>query len=485
MLSGVVNVQIFPVVAPGTMNFLGDGSNNDIEVRQTATVGEYHIEGRSGTLLQINGAGVTMPEVTVNGITDNITSDLGEGDDTLSFLGMAAGGDSNVPIDLRIRNSGGSNTNELADLLINGDLLVNKAAATSGYSELSISNTTVIGDTLVNNVGAGTGDTKTAIISSSLQGGGVAGIGLRLVNGNGQDIIDVNGNSQFGTGGFIPAGPIVVIQNDGGASRTTFTGASAVAGPGTTTVYGDVLIQNGVNLPGTLDMVTFNLVNVLGDVHVLNGDGNTQTIVTGSVLGSHQVPGVLGSALMVLNNAGYDTLEITDSTIPWGLLVNNDVAAGNTSNWGSSTQITNSHIGTNPFGPALPGPFDAMQILGDNARDVINLSGTELGGVLNLTVLGNGNNEVSITNSSSMPGLNLVGGSGNETVLIDNSAITVGVRILLNAGADTLWVRNVDPATQWPSALLGLVILDGGIGVDTTTLGPLTLGALNFEFFVP
>ena len=38
VLSGVVNVQIFPAVAPGTMNFVGDGSNNEIEVRQSGTL---------------------------------------------------------------------------------------------------------------------------------------------------------------------------------------------------------------------------------------------------------------------------------------------------------------------------------------------------------------------------------------------------------------------------------------------------------------
>ena len=484
MLSGVVNVQIFPVVAPGTMNFVGDGSNNEIEVRQTANPGEYHIQGESDTLLQINGAGVTMSNATVNGITGNITVNLGEGDDTFSFLGVAAGGVSNVPIDLGILNSGGSNTNVIDDLLINGDFLVNKAPATTGYSVLQIADTTIIGDTLVNNVGAGVGDTSTTISNSHLQGGGVAGIAFRLMNGQGKDIIQVQENSQFGTGGFIPAVPIVVIQNDGGASRTSFTGTTAVAGPGTTTVYGDVVIQNGVNLPGTLDIVSFNSVNVLGDVTVLNGPGNTQTTVTNSTLGSHLIPAVLGGPMRIINDAGYDTLGISDSTLPWGLWVNNDQAAGNTSTWGSRTDITSSSIGTSPFGPALPNPLDAMQLMGDNGADVVNVNGTALGGVLNLTVLGNGNNEVNVTNGSSMAGFNLIGGSGNETVMIDNSTITVGVRILLNAGADTLEVRNM-LLTQWPDPLLGLVIIDGGLGTDTTNIGPFTLGALNFEFFVP
>ena len=69
--------------------------------------------------------------------------------------------------------------------------------------------------------------------------------------------------------------------------------------------------------------------------------------------------------------------------------------------------------------------------------------------------------------------------------MIDDSAISTSVMILLNSGADTLLVTNIDPLTQWPSALLGSVILDGGFGVDTTNISALTLGALNFEIFLP
>lgn len=55
----------------------------------------------------------------------------------------------------------------------------------------------------------------------------------------------------------------------------------------------------------------------------------------------------------------------------------------------------------------------------------------------------------------------------------------------MGSGADRFIVTNVNPATQWPSALLGMIDINGELGVDTTNLSALALGALGFEIFVP
>ena len=142
----------------------------------------------------------------------------------------------------------------------------------------------------MDNTGGGSGgDTWTEIDNSWLQGNGGPGPAFVLSNAEGKDINDILGNSQFGIGPFPVPPVVVIISNAGGGSRTTFTGASAVAGFGTTTVYGDMIIANAANVPGTLDMVTFNGSNVLGDVLVTNGDGDTSVTVTNSTLGSHLV----------------------------------------------------------------------------------------------------------------------------------------------------------------------------------------------------
>jgi hypothetical protein len=78
----------------------------------------------------------------------------------------------------------------------------------------------------------------------------------------------------------------------------------------------------------------------------------------------------------------------------------------------------------------------------------------------------------------------LVTGSGNDLVLVDNSSISVAVYVRLGSGADQFFVRNVNPSTQWPSALLGSIDIDGETGVDSTNLSALALGALGFEIFV-
>jgi hypothetical protein len=211
--------------------------------------------------------------------------------------------------------------------------------------------------------------------------------------------------------------------------------------------------------------------------------------VTNSTLGSHLVAPpfspVIGSALVVLNDAGFDQFSMTQSSAPWGIKINNDVS-GNNDVWGSATNIFESQVGTSPFGPWIEPAFlnAALVILGDNGRDIVNVSATRLGGTLDARLYA-GNNEANLTNGSSMPALYFVTGTGNDSLLIDDATILVAVYVRLGSGADTMFVRNVDPATEWPSALLGSIDIDGETGVDTTNLSALPLGALGFEIFVP
>jgi hypothetical protein len=232
--------------------------------------------------------------------------------------------------------------------------------------------------------------------------------------------------------------------------------------------------------------VSFNSSNVLGDVININGDGNSSVTLTDSTLGSHLVAPpfspVIGSAVEIINDAGFDQFMMTNSSAPWGIKIDNDVT-GNDDVWGSATDIFESQIGTAPFGPDIPGfPNTALVLLGDNGADTVDISATTLGGTLDLRLF-DGNNELNLINSSSMPGLQLITGAGNDKVLIDDSAILVAVYVRLGSGADEFLVNNVDPATQWPSGLLGLVDIHGELGVDTTNVAALALGALGFEIF--
>jgi hypothetical protein len=377
---------------------------------------------------------------------------------------------------------------------------------------LRISNTTVIGSTVVDNTGGIStptgGDTLTEIDNSWLQGNGGTGPAFDLDNADGKDIIDVRGNSQFGVGPFPIGSPAVTIDNRDGGSRTTFTGASASAGYGTTTTYGDLSIINGVNVPGTIDIVTFNETNVLGNVAVANGDGDTSTTVSSSTLGSHLVlsgigPPLIGGPMTVMNGAGFDAFGMFDSSVPWGLSINNRFATiGKV--WGSMSTFSDSSIGTHPLG-VLPANAleivgddgadapaagcrlvekNALEIVGDDGADTFNMTGSSVGGVLDLR-LGGGNNDVNLSNNpDSVVGLSLVASGGNDSLVIDNTKIMVSVYVRLGDGVDSMIVRNVDPATQWPSTLLGLVDVSGGAGVDTTNASTLSLGLLGFEVFV-
>jgi hypothetical protein len=474
LLAGVVNVDI---TVPGTIQLIGDGDDNQVVLRQTVDPNTYEVSRPAGdtTLFQLNGAGVTLPTITVNGINSDISVALGSGDDHFHFIGKVGGGSSDVPNDLIINNDHGSNKNTLTDLFIHGDLSVTKVIGTTGRSELTITGTTVIRDTQVDNTGGGTGgSTLTKIDSSFLQGDGLGNVALSLVNGSATDITEITGNTQFGTGAFIsPLQPIVSINNGAGGSRTSFTGASNVAGPGTTTVYGDVSIDNAVNIAGTLDIVTFNRVNILGNVDVDNGHGTTQTVITDSTLGSYLKP-TLSGPVTVTNGTGVDEFSMTNSQAPFGLFIDNG-----TGNWGSKTDIRDSRIGE-----LLGSTVTGLEIETDDGNDTINLNGVTIVGLVDFDSIGNGTNQISIINRSSLQYLEIDGGVENDFVTINDSTIRISVDIRLGAGADKLELLNIDPATEWPSPLLGMIVLDGGLGVDTINVSPLTIGALQFELFV-
>jgi hypothetical protein len=344
----------------------------------------------------------------------------------------------------------------------------------------------VIGDTAVNNIGVGTGDSKTVIDASILQGGGELQNALLLQNPAGNHIVDILGASQFGTGTFIAPQPIVFISNlGGGGSRTTFTGANDIAGPDTTTVYGDVQVVNGASPQGFVNIVTFDRVNVLGTVFVTNDNSNTETFATGVTLGSFSTFG-LGGPFVVRNNAGFDQFTMTDSTIPRGVSIDNDFANLGNSNWGSITDVSGSKIGE-LLNPIIE---TAFSLRGDNLADTFTLRDSTIFAILDLQ-LRNGANVVLLQNNpATVSAFNYIGGSGNDSVTIDNTKIQHWINIQLHAGADKLKIINENYATQWPSALLESIIIDAGLspggGVDTFS-GVLPPNDVfqGFDFFTP
>ena len=257
-----------------------------------------------------------------------------------------------MPRNLVITNSSGSNTNIISQVLINGNLSVSRNYF-GGYNELHILASEVTGDTHVDNDGEDDelpGDSKTVIDTSLLRGRG-GDPALRVENAAGMDVLTVNGNSQFGDGATFD--PIVDIRNGNGPTMTTFTGSSKVFGPGTTTIYGDLDITNDDNALGTLDVTTFNKVNVFGDVYITNGNGNTETMVVGSVLFSDLLPEnqelpspehASGAGVgVVLNSDGFDTFESTNSDYLWGLYIDNDFDSGGDSTWAAERTLQQYH----------------------------------------------------------------------------------------------------------------------------------------------
>jgi len=498
MLSGVVNVVIAPVGAAGTLTLLGDNAGNQVELQADPTnPGTFIISGTNNTLLQVNGGGVTVQSQTVNGINLDINVQLGHGSNTFDFEGPTGGGTSTAPADLDIVNLG-TDTNILNNVTVIGNLNVTKAPGNFGLSTLTISNSTVQGDTVVNNIdgGASGGSSFTTLINSSLQGGGPTHTALTLVNNGGDAELSVQGTTLLGASAFgvvPPAQPEVVVVNGDGGGKSIFTGA--------TTVYGGLTIVNGDSLPGQTETVSFNGTNVLGPTNIADGTGaahfsNTRLIVTNSNLGTKlaTVAGPTPAPVIVQNNAGFDSLNMSGSQLPWGLAVNNDLNAAGASNWGSTTSITSSSIGTRIGGPSLPVAGDALQIIGDNGPDVVNVATSTIGGELDLGALRGGNNSVTL-DSNTMGSLVVVTGAGNDFLKIAGGVIQQSIFVNLGGGQDTMQLRhgttpiNGSTIPVMPDPLLGALFVEGGTGVDTflsdADLASIvsTLHPLDFETF--
>ena len=225
MLSGLVNVQ----PGAGTLELLGDGDNNAVDIRSGDMVGEYVVTGKANTWLQVDGAGQTMPSVTVNGINGDIEVDLGEGRNEFAITGPSV-----VMGNVEIVNHSGGNANAIEDTTIGGDLNVRKAQGSPGFCSLQLIGVTVRGETLVDNqTGGGGGGSMTTIVDSRLQGG--SGVALAIANGYGMDTLHVIA-SEFEAG--------VAIANGDGASNSTFTAPDSEA---VTRIYGGLTIANGEN----------------------------------------------------------------------------------------------------------------------------------------------------------------------------------------------------------------------------------------------
>ncbi len=416
------------------------------------------------------------------------------------------------------------NTNSISGSTFNGGLWVSKNVAAPGASHLELTSTTVVGPTIVTNVnGAGGGDTTTSIVNSQLVGqappvvpgglpGGVpaaAGRALVVTNGEGNDKLDVLGSTVIGEPPiFATPGTLVAVNNGNGGSLTTF-GPTSGNDTSRVTVYGGVTIVNGANVPGVLDMASFNQADVSGMLAIYNagGPGATSTMITDANLGSYLAPAgpQLGSPVVVINDSGEDAFAMDSSTAWWGLFINNDDASGGTTPWPSQTSIANSNVGTRPGGPSdvgpgggalnaalvaegivgtnLPGlisPGDALVVGGGTGSDVVNMNPTQVGGQISI-ILPSGNNSITMLGAADSPlvyaSVVISTGNGNDNVRIENINIPVAIDVRLGGGNDTLELAG---NTSLPPLNVGSFIINGGSGLDTLDIEDSVTLPVNF-----
>ena len=388
MLSGVVQVQVYPLIGAGLLNLAGDNSVHSIKLTSSLGGGldAYTITSKNGTLFQLNGAGATFTSLQVNGIVNDITVNLGVGGpNTFDFEAPAAtpGSVSTVLANLIINNQS-VQTNIINNVLIQGNLTVHSAS--NGYKELDMLGTQVNGCTEINNYAAagqkappsGTptfaGDSYANITNCTLEGlnvkpsqntdgeGGVSDPvpALEIDNGVGNNIVFIQSASPLPANetsgltrtqiGFQTTSPATALEVNnnlgeskgiffGGGSNTTLTNGGNAPSP---VVYGGAEIENGATYPLQSNQVNFVGSVVYGAVDVTNDPllpgGNTRTSVQNSTLGAQ----LLNNAPVEIVNNGIGTnqLLMTASQIPWGLAVLND-----SSSYGNATIIDSSFIG--------------------------------------------------------------------------------------------------------------------------------------------
>jgi hypothetical protein len=243
-------------------------------------------------------------------------------------------------------------------------------------------------------------------------------------------------------------------------------------------------------------MVTFNAAQVLGKV-TTNSDGGTSsvTVTNGSKIGTQLAQGG-GGPLVISNNsalggavtggAAQVTISGTSTTapvvIPWGVFINDGAAA----NYGSTTTITNSQIGTRPGGlagvtlPAFAVAGDALTFIGENGFNKFTMTSTTVGGGI-VRFGGTGpapaflpgtSNAVKFE-ASTLVGLNLATSpaGGNSSLTLDRDTIQVSLNVNFANGANFLNTVNTSTLTTTPltipDPLTGVINVAGTGGLDT------------------
>ncbi|WP_417748224.1 hypothetical protein [Rosistilla oblonga] len=505
LLAGVVNVDTTVV---GDLTLDGDVSSNRIAVHGTAVPGQFVVQGENGTLLTLDGGAQTFASLTINGITDDIIVELGNGDDIFTL------GDNSNPTEIGenlIITNRDDDTNILLNVDVGEDLLISRTDI--AYSELQIEGSIIRHNVDIDN---NNGDTKTDISGSEIEGT------LFIVNGNGDDVVVIDATSIgaeqfFRPGGpGSPADPVVSIVNGDGSSLTSFTSAND---PDTTgflptgtlarpTIFGGINIVNGDQLPPGLivapptaggatptslsvavDIVVFNQADVLGHLDIENFDGHTETVIVDSNIGTDTkardtvvpVNGGYGDAVEIANGDGFDLFLSQNSTMQYGLSLNNG-----TGSWGSHTDIRDSEIGGRDTGSL--GVDASIIFIGDDGDDVFNVSdsagGSTFDGMVMLT-FGDGEDSVQFMGATSQIEIDMLDidfGAGDDMLFMENAEVKSMVRVLFLTGVDTLELRT---DVDFPGGLLGTILVDGGAGADFYHVDNVLIPFINFDIFIP
>jgi hypothetical protein len=517
----------------GGLEILNGNGNDSVTLQNIEVLGNLPTATAASLLIDNSPA-------KVGDLIDTAPANIGNGSDTLTATNVTVVGNDGVVLN----NGGGSNTASLTSLdVTGGGLQVLNQSDQVNTTNLTITSSTIAEQTMIDNIvgGAGAGANSSVTVSSSQfypnqPISGVSGPSFVLTNNLAPSVLQVTGaTTTFGVpiqdiGGVVPGVLPTAVQitneNTTGVSAGTQINF-AVANGDTTgpTVYGSVSISNGQALPGSFNNTSFTDTTVLGGVQVANGTAagskgfstsevsltgpnGTSTVGIGTQLAEGgitaagaQMGTLVGGvwSVAVNNGPGPDTFSMSNLNAPYGVALFNGGSnnAATIQNWGSTSTISGSTIGSNitPSGLA----HDALDIGLDNGINVVNVNSgntidqnVRIGALLvpitgaNTVTFSGGTTTVAGTvdfiggsgvnnftfSAVTAAGLTATSTGGSSTVTIQGSTVTNTIDLDFGGATGTNTVKLLTgtggTVDKLPSTLYGSVVVMGPIGADNT-----------------
>jgi|GEM_PF-5367342 len=445
-------------------------SNDGLSVVGQAD-GSLKVQGLFGETFTVNGVAGTGPQ-TLPAITQDVTIDLGKGDDSVLMSNLQLGGK------LTLKMGEGTNVVSIMSSTVGGAM---SYTGGKGDDQLSTGGSALaVGGALTLSMGAGSNKFQAA--SGELSVGG----GLTYTGGKDADLLQMNTTQATVAGAlkFLAGAGANVLSFTGdelqvGKSLLYLSGKNVSNDPGGLSIAGNKAVSIGTTLTYTnpIGQQTFALsgdsVHIGGAVLLNASPGNDSTAAIGGT-------SVSTGKVTFASTGGHLSFAVSAQQL--------SVAGAVMARGARDLQITGT--GTIAGAVTLSSTTSLILSSGGNGQLIIGgaLAYKANSALTNASLIGNvtatgktdfqlrsGTDNLTIEGSRFLKALTINGGEGSDTITIEtqNEAGTTlfagPVAINLGAGADTLTAGSMN-ANDHLTALKKFLVTGGGGGGDTVSL---------------